>query len=167
MGRSGRGSRAHRPGFDALRNFDPANVALGSCAAEMMGTMRPLMSASPRKQTNVKERWQVRFVPLPDSCSAAKTVLIRSPRRREAGSRWARWHDCLGGFQVDGKLEMSGLLDRQVGRLGLIDAGYAIPTNIVTAAQLRQRVLAERRPAPRRARQTHSSLPGRSQARGS
>ena len=42
-----------------------------------------IMSALPPKADIVWHRGNVRFVPIADSCSAAKKIVIRSLRRRE------------------------------------------------------------------------------------
>jgi hypothetical protein len=44
-----------------VRDFNPAYDRFGSKAAEMIGTMRRLMSASPRKRTNSRSSRYVRF----------------------------------------------------------------------------------------------------------
>jgi hypothetical protein len=72
----------------ALRDLDPAHVRNGSIASDIIVRIQRPMSALPQKQTNGQTSRQVSFVPIATVRSAAKSVLIRSPRRGgEAASR--------------------------------------------------------------------------------
>ena len=63
----------------------PIQLALGQKRQAVTWTL----SALPLKADIEPHDWHVRFVPKADSCTAAKSTAIRSPRRRAAGETTA------------------------------------------------------------------------------
>ena len=60
-------------------------------------------------------------LPTTDSCTAANSISIRSPRRRGRAASAAREAKRLCGLQIDHQLELGRLFDRQVGRLRTLE----------------------------------------------
>jgi hypothetical protein len=65
-----------------------------------------------------------RFVPFPDSCTAANGDAIRSPRRRGQKRRRYVEAERLRHDQVNDEVELGRLLDRKIG-------GLRSPQNLV------------------------------------
>src|SRR4029453_16233775 len=74
------------------------------------------MSALPPKADMCGATRDVRFGPKADSCTAANSISIRSPRRRWRAAQPAVGGQALCGLEVDDQFELRRLFPRQICR---------------------------------------------------
>ena len=66
----------------------------------------------PRSADIARQHWHVRFVPQPDSSTAAKSHAIQSPRPRDKQCGRRSKAERLSGLEVDDQFKFGRLLDR-------------------------------------------------------